>query len=108
MRRTRQGTTKFGNPDLAARRKPVMLTGGRRFPCIGASRRAPSSPAKEVQVTNVNIKRAAASRNAPLHTPTDLKSNAVHDIAGALSVLLADMFALYLKKKNFHWHISGP
>src|SRR5215468_7356009 len=45
---------------------------------------------------------------APLHTPTDLKSNAVRDIAGALNKLLADMFALYLKTKNFHWHISGP
>ena len=59
-------------------------------------------------MTNVNIKDAAASRIAPLHTPTDLKSNAVQDIAGALNVLLADMFALYLKTKNFHWHISGP
>jgi starvation-inducible DNA-binding protein len=45
---------------------------------------------------------------APLHTPTDLKSNAVRDISGALNILLADMFALYLKTKNFHWHVSGP
>src|SRR5215475_7229295 len=45
---------------------------------------------------------------APLHTPTDLKSNAVRDISGALNILLADMFALYLKTKNFHWHMSGP
>lgn len=47
-------------------------------------------------------------RIAPLETPTDLKSNAVKDIAGALNILLADMFALYLKTKNFHWHMSGP
>src|SRR6266700_6020379 len=60
----------------------------------------------EAQVTNT--KSAAASRVAPLHTPTDLKSNAVQELAGALNVLLADMFALYLKTKNFHWHISGP
>ena len=53
-------------------------------------------------------KAAAASRVTPLHTPTDLKSNAVQELAGALNVLLADMFALYLKTKNFHWHISGP
>jgi len=65
-----------------------------------------SSAAKEVKVTN--IKDAAASRIAPLHTPTDLKSGAVPEIAGALNVLLADMFALYLKTKNFHWHMSGP
>jgi starvation-inducible DNA-binding protein len=47
-------------------------------------------------------------QTAPLHTPTVLNSNATRDIAGALTTLLADMFALYLKTKNFHWHISGP
>jgi starvation-inducible DNA-binding protein len=47
-------------------------------------------------------------RIAPLETPTDLKPNAVKDIAGALNILLADMFSLYLKTKNFHWHMSGP
>jgi starvation-inducible DNA-binding protein len=51
---------------------------------------------------------AKALRIAPLNTPTDLKSNAVRDISGALTTLLADMFALYLKTKNFHWHMSGP
>jgi len=48
------------------------------------------------------------TRAAPLATPTDLAPNAVRDIAGAMNILLADMFALYLKTKNFHWHISGP
>ena len=47
-------------------------------------------------------------RKAPLETPTDLGANARRDIAGALNVLLADMFALYMKTKNFHWHVSGP
>jgi starvation-inducible DNA-binding protein len=47
-------------------------------------------------------------QTAPLRTPTTLNSNATRDIAGALTTLLADMFALYLKTKNFHWHISGP
>jgi starvation-inducible DNA-binding protein len=51
---------------------------------------------------------AKARRKAALDTPTDLKSNAVRDISGALNILLADMFALYLKTKNFHWHVSGP
>ena len=46
-------------------------------------------------------------RKAPLETPTDLGSNARRDIAGALNALLADTFALYLKTKNFHWHVSG-
>jgi starvation-inducible DNA-binding protein len=51
---------------------------------------------------------AKTRRKAALDTPTDLKSNAVRDISGALNILLADMFALYLKTKNFHWHVSGP
>jgi starvation-inducible DNA-binding protein len=43
-----------------------------------------------------------------LGTPTDLKPEATRDISAALAGLLADVFALYLKTKNFHWHISGP
>src|SRR5580698_4003593 len=50
---------------------------------------------------------AKSLQTAALATPTDLKSNAVRDLAGALNMLLADMFALYLKTKNFHWHVSG-
>ncbi|MFG1465030.1 DNA starvation/stationary phase protection protein [Xanthobacter sp. DSM 24535] len=49
-----------------------------------------------------------ARKVAPLRTPTDLGSDATRDIAAALTKLLADMFALYLKTKNFHWHLSGP
>jgi len=56
----------------------------------------------------INVKDAAARRIAPLTTPTDLKSNAVRDVSAALNILLADMFALYMKTKNFHWHVSGP
>jgi starvation-inducible DNA-binding protein len=51
---------------------------------------------------------ANALQTAPLATPTDLKPDAVRDIAGALNALLADVFALYVKTKNFHWHVSGP
>jgi starvation-inducible DNA-binding protein len=56
----------------------------------------------------MTIATAKAHRKAPLATPTDLDSNAVRDLSGALTTLLADMFALYLKTKNFHWHVSGP
>jgi starvation-inducible DNA-binding protein len=49
-----------------------------------------------------------ARRKGALDTPTSLGSNAARDIAGALNALLADTFALYLKTKNFHWHVSGP
>lgn len=45
---------------------------------------------------------------ARLETPTDIGVNAQKDIAGALNALLADSFALYLKTRNFHWHVSGP
>jgi starvation-inducible DNA-binding protein len=47
-------------------------------------------------------------RDAPLLTPTDLSRAATKDIAGAMNAILADVFALYLKTKNFHWHMSGP
>jgi starvation-inducible DNA-binding protein len=47
-------------------------------------------------------------QRAPLLTPTDLKAAATNDIAGAMNAILADVFALYLKTKNFHWHMSGP
>ena len=46
--------------------------------------------------------------NSALNTPTDLKTNAATKVADALNGLLADTYALYLKTKNFHWHVSGP
>jgi len=56
----------------------------------------------------VNVRDAKARRMAPLDTPTNLGANAAKDISAALTTLLADMFALYIKTKNFHWHVSGP
>lgn len=58
------------------------------------------SPAKEQELKQ--------RERAPLDTPTDLSADATRDITGALNALLADVFALYLKTKNFHWHLSGP
>lgn len=55
-----------------------------------------------------NAKEVRMRQAAPLKTPNRLGANATNDIAGALTTLLADMFALYLKTKNFHWHVSGP
>ena len=52
--------------------------------------------------------KAKALKTADLRVPTDLGSNATKDLSGALTTLLADMFALYLNTKNFHWHVSGP
>ena len=56
----------------------------------------------------MNPQDAKTLRTAPLATPNDLGANAVRDLAGALNILLADMFGLYVKTKNFHWHVSGP
>ena len=51
---------------------------------------------------------SAPGRRAKLSVPTTLGADARRDISGALNTLLADLFALYLKTKNFHWHVSGP
>jgi starvation-inducible DNA-binding protein len=48
------------------------------------------------------------ARRAVLATPTDLSNKAVRDVSGAMNGVLADVFALYVKTKNFHWHMSGP
>lgn len=55
-----------------------------------------------------DIKKLEQRRRLPLATPTDLKPEATQEIGGALNAILADVFALYLKTKNFHWHLSGP
>lgn len=47
-------------------------------------------------------------RAAPVLAPTDLGATAAREVAGVLNRLLADVFALYLKTKSFHWHVSGP
>src|ERR1700686_5488225 len=49
-----------------------------------------------------------ARQKSPLTTPSDIAPKSTRDITGALNALLADVFALYLKTKNFHWHVSGP
>lgn len=51
---------------------------------------------------------ASEYRTHPLATPTDLTPEATREITAALNVVLADVFALYVKTKNFHWHMSGP
>ena len=55
-----------------------------------------------------DLERLSKKRQATIAPRTDLTANAVRDIAGAMNAILADVFALYLKTKNFHWHMSGP
>jgi starvation-inducible DNA-binding protein len=69
---------------------------------------APSSSESEVtSTTGKALLHLRFRREAPLDTPSNLGSNATKDISTALTVLLADVFPLYVKTKNFHWHISG-
>lgn len=60
------------------------------------------------RINPTKARELASRRNAPLATRTDLSPSATKDIAGAMNAILADVFALYLKTKNFHWHMSGP
>jgi starvation-inducible DNA-binding protein len=55
-----------------------------------------------------NTAKLIERQKAPLATPSDIAPKAVAEITGALNALLADVFSLYLKTKNFHWHMSGP
>jgi starvation-inducible DNA-binding protein len=55
-----------------------------------------------------NVTELLRRREAPLRTPPDLNKALTEDIAAAMNAILADVFALYLKTKNFHWHMSGP
>jgi starvation-inducible DNA-binding protein len=57
--------------------------------------------------SSTKTSRLLREREAPLATPTDLTPSATKDIAGTMNAILADVFALYLKTKNFHWHMSG-
>jgi starvation-inducible DNA-binding protein len=62
-----------------------------------------------IKTANRNrIQKLKDRQQAPLSTPTDLTAQATRDISGAMNALLADVFALYVKTKNFHWHLSGP
>ena len=58
--------------------------------------------------TTASTSELTQRRSAPLATPTDLKKSATQDVSAALNAVLADVFALYMKTKNFHWHMSGP
>jgi starvation-inducible DNA-binding protein len=84
-----------GTRDIPARDRPRKMYDRQLF--------HPFTNEEVLPVNDLKTRRMAA-----MDTPTDLSSNAAKDIAGALNALLADMFALYMKTKNFHWHMSGP
>jgi starvation-inducible DNA-binding protein len=59
-------------------------------------------------ITDADRERLKQRRTAKTATPSDLGAEAIKDLSGALNAILADVFALYFKTKNFHWHVSGP
>src|SRR5262249_48693267 len=61
-----------------------------------------------LEETTMDRANAIANRNSALATPSGFPAEAARDLTAALNALLADVFALYVKTKNFHWHMSGP
>src|SRR3982751_5811517 len=93
------------------RRPPPKEEWNRRYPlahCDGGRGTFPFPPARTRQSVSkvTQLKRGKPAAN--LDTPTDLDDTAVKEVSDALNGILADSFALYLKTKNFHWHVSGP
>jgi starvation-inducible DNA-binding protein len=93
--------TKSGDGSLGQRRPCAAATGTGALPI----QLAPSRGDAVNKVRALDTRRKASPA---LDTPTDLSSEAVGEISNKLNVVLADVFALYLKTKNFHWHMSGP
>src|ERR1700747_3376575 len=61
-----------------------------------------------MKTATLKTRKLKERQSTALATPTDLSSAATRDIAASMNAILADVFALYLKTKNFHWHVSGP
>src|SRR5579871_5225633 len=71
-------------------------------------RMSPEGHTMKVSTKPERNQKSKENQRAPLNTPTDLTAEATRDITGAMNAILADVFALYLKTKNFHWHLTGP
>ena len=82
----------------------MKTTTRRREPMKVAARRDSGTETTAARGGQALVER----ENARLATRTDLEESATRDVAAAMNLVLADVFALYLKTKNFHWHMSGP
>jgi starvation-inducible DNA-binding protein len=67
-----------------------------------------SNTLDQQEIGTMNLRETELRQAEPLDSSADFEPRATAQISSALTVVLADMFALYLKTKNFHWHISGP
>ena len=74
----------------------------------GGSRNPTDFPDRDELAQDDMTRRFTLPTPASLKTPTDLESNAIRSVADALNAILADSYAIFLKTKNFHWHVSGP
>ena len=86
----------------SAPKKPAAAKTAATKPAAKAAAKPAAKPATKAAA------KPAVRRAPALATPSDLSKNATRDLSAALNRLLADVFALYLKTKNFHWHVSGP
>src|SRR5215813_501884 len=88
----------------------IRSTTASRCRCSHPSERRTALWRGTVMTTSTDVKAGELKmrRVLPLATPVDLGAEAVRDLTAALNGVLADVFALYLKTKNFHWHMSGP
>ncbi|MCJ1885586.1 DNA starvation/stationary phase protection protein [Pseudomonas sp. LA21] len=91
----------------SAPKKPAAAKPAAAKPAAKAAAKPAAKPAAKT-ATRAAAAKPAARRAPALATPSDLSKNATRDLSAALNRLLADVFALYLKTKNFHWHVSGP
>ncbi len=91
-------------PYEALRRRRKMMADGKSG--MSVEKRVGDKMAK--QIKNASREKLESQRAATSATPNDLGERAAKDIGGAMNAVLADVFALYLKTKNFHWHMSGP
>lgn len=93
-------------PAAKAASKPAAKPAAASKPAVAKT--AAAKPAAKASAAKPAAAKAAPRRAPALATPSDLSKNATRDLSAALNRLLADVFALYLKTKNFHWHVSGP
>ena len=103
-------SSRTGTPSKAssAPKAPAKATATKAPPAKAAATKPAAMKSKPAPLSDTAAASARERRLGPLRTPTDLGAEATQDIAAALTRLLADMFALYVKTKNFHWHVSGP
>jgi starvation-inducible DNA-binding protein len=108
LRKCQAATTAAGAKQAAACARAMLSKMGPASLATFGETLQPERSRTMTEATAQHIEELRKRQQAPLRTRTDLKQEATRDVAGVMNALLADVFALYLKTKNFHWHMSGP